>query len=79
SFSLTTASEKQNDRTLLAPTWSLEKLADAPAKMHIEPALVYRYGKAIGDQTMMQFAAFEAKQYDYDSGTLPGNFGRLNR
>ncbi len=53
--------------------------ADAPAKMQIEPALVFRYGKAIGDVTMMRFAAFEAKQYDWGDGTLGGSFGKLNR
>jgi len=53
--------------------------ADAPAKMHINPALVFRYGKAISDRTMMQFAAFEARRYNYGSATLPASFGRLNR
>lgn len=53
--------------------------ADAPAKVHIQPSLVFRYGKAIGDRTMMQFAAFEAKQYDWGDGTLGGSFGKLNR
>jgi hypothetical protein len=53
--------------------------ADASARMRVEPALVYRYGKAIGDTTMMQFAAFTAQAVDYGTGLLPGSFGVLGR
>ncbi|MBD3275621.1 MAG: heparinase [Candidatus Marinimicrobia bacterium] len=53
--------------------------ADASAKMHISPPLVYRYGEAIGDKTMMQFAAFTAKQTGFGEDRLEGRFGVLNR
>jgi hypothetical protein len=53
--------------------------ADASAKMRIEPATVYRYGKAIGDNTMQQFAAFTAKVTGFGSTAIPGSFGCLNR
>lgn len=53
--------------------------ADASAKMHISPPLVYRYGEAIGDKTMMQFAAFTAGQTGFGEDRLEGRFGVLNR
>ena len=53
--------------------------ADAPAKMRIEPALVYRFGKAIGDETMTGFASFEARLSDFGSGYISAHFGLLNR
>jgi hypothetical protein len=53
--------------------------ADASAKMRVEPALVYRYGKGIGDETMKQFAAFTAKIEGYGTTSIPGAFGYLNR
>lgn len=53
--------------------------ADASAKMHPEPPLVFRYGKAIGDETMMRFASFVAKASDFGKGAISGSFGGLNR
>ncbi len=48
--------------------------ADAGAKGGIEPGLVYRYGKAIGDPLMQGFGAFYAQKKDFanvaPSGTL---------
>lgn len=46
--------------------------ADASAKMHPNASIVYRYGRAIDDDTMAGFGAFIAEATDYDSGVLPG-------
>lgn len=53
--------------------------ADASARMRPDPALVFRYGRAIGDQTMTQFAAFVAHKEHYGTGDIGGSFGVLNR
>ena len=53
--------------------------ADAPAKMHVDAPIVYRYGKAIGDTTMMKFAAFAAQHQNLGKDILQGSFGVLNR
>jgi hypothetical protein len=53
--------------------------ADASAKMSIDAPIVYRYGKAINNKTMMSFAAFEAQAQDIGSNKLSGSFGVLNR
>ena len=53
--------------------------ADASAKMNINAPLVYRFGKAISDQTMMQFAAFAAQQQSLESKMISGSFGVLSR
>jgi hypothetical protein len=53
--------------------------ADASAKMSINAPIVFRYGKAINNKSMMSFAAFEAQAQDIDRKTLSGSFGVLNR
>jgi hypothetical protein len=53
--------------------------ADASAKMRVSAPLVYRYGEAIGDETMMQFAAFTAEQTNFGKEAVDGIFGVLNR
>lgn len=53
--------------------------ADAPAKMSPDASLVYRYGKAIGDETMQQFGSFIAHNENLGEQTLGGSFAVLNR
>jgi hypothetical protein len=53
--------------------------ADAAAKAGPDPGVVYRYGKAIGDATMMGFASFLAGQKKLGEGYVPGQFGTLGR
>jgi hypothetical protein len=53
--------------------------ADAAAKANPDPGVVYRYGKAIGDKTMIGFGSFLAAQKKLGEGTVPGQFGTLGR
>ncbi|MBN1483033.1 heparinase [candidate division KSB1 bacterium] len=53
--------------------------ADAPAKMSIDAPIVFRYGKAVGDSTMIKFAAFAAHEQELGRKALAGHFGALNR
>jgi hypothetical protein len=53
--------------------------ADAPAQLHPDAAVIYRYGKAIGDATMMGFGAELAKDQGLGEGILPGQHGILAR
>ncbi|MFZ2054564.1 MAG: heparinase II/III family protein [Candidatus Aminicenantales bacterium] len=53
--------------------------ADAAAKANPDPGVVYRYGKAIGDDTMMGFGSFLAAQKKLGEGYVPGQFGTLGR
>jgi hypothetical protein len=53
--------------------------ADAMAKITIDAPIAYRYGKAIGDQAMMMFAAFQAGQQNLGKNMIRGRFGVLNR
>jgi hypothetical protein len=46
--------------------------ADAGAKGGIYPGLVYRYGKAIGDETMQGFGTFYARKKNLDSSVPSG-------
>ncbi len=53
--------------------------ADASAKMQPDPSLLFRYGKRIGDETMLGFAGFQAKRQNFGSGRIEGSFGSLGR
>jgi hypothetical protein len=53
--------------------------ADAAAKANPDPGVVYRYGKAIGDKTMIGFGSFLATQKKLREGHVPGQFGTLGR
>jgi hypothetical protein len=53
--------------------------ADAPARSQIDPSLVFRYGRAIGDSTMMRFGAFLAKEQRIGERAAEGRFGVLGR
>jgi hypothetical protein len=50
--------------------------ADAAAKANPDPGVVYRYGKAIGDETMMRFGSFLAARKSSEKGTSPGSSAR---
>jgi len=53
--------------------------ADASAKMRPDPSLLFRYGKSIGDDTMLGFAGFQAKRQNFGTGYIDGSFGFLGR
>lgn len=53
--------------------------ADAGARINPHPALVYRYGKQVNDDTMTGFGAFLAHKSGYGKGFISGSFGALNR
>lgn len=53
--------------------------ADASATMRIEAPVVYRFGHAISDEKMKQFAAFSAQKSNLCNGFISGSFGCLNR
>jgi hypothetical protein len=53
--------------------------ADAAAKLSADPSVVYRYGKSIGDKTMMGFGAFLAEQQELGEDYIRGSFGYLGR
>ena len=65
-------------RVYISDPWFIN-FADASAKLRVNPDIVYRYGKAIGDETMMRFAAFTAQKEGYGQGALKGSYGGLNR
>lgn len=53
--------------------------ADAAAKAGPDPGVVFRYGKAIGDKTMIGFGSFLAARKKLGEGPVPGQFGTLGR
>ncbi len=53
--------------------------ADAPARLRSDAPTIYRYGKAIGDASMMAFGAYIAREQHLGEGMLPGQFGVLGR
>jgi hypothetical protein len=53
--------------------------ADAAAKANPEPSVVFRYGKAIGDRTMIGFGAFLAGQQNFGREGVRGAFGWMGR
>ncbi len=46
--------------------------ADASAKIHTSPGLIYSYGKRINDPVMSEFGAFLAKEYHYGEKPIGG-------
>jgi hypothetical protein len=65
-------------RTYIAGPYFID-FADASAKIDLEAPLVYRFGRAVGDQTMMGFAAYAAREQHFGEGVLPASFGVLGR
>lgn len=53
--------------------------ADAAPKLNANASVVYRFGKSIGDQGMMGFGAFLAKQQNLGEDSIRGSFGWLGR
>jgi len=53
--------------------------ADAAAKANPDPSVVFRYGKAIGDETMVDFGAFLATPQKLGEDCVRGSFGWLGR
>ena len=53
--------------------------ADAPAKLNPDASLIYRYGKAIQDESMMGFGAFLAGRQNFDRNVIEGSFGWFGR
>jgi hypothetical protein len=53
--------------------------ADAAAKAAPDPGIVYRYGKAIDDETMIDFGAFLAARQNLGEDYIRGQFGWLGR
>jgi hypothetical protein len=53
--------------------------ADAPAKQDADANLIFRYGKSIHDQTMMQFASYLARRQNSGGAAPKGQFGALGR
>ena len=45
--------------------------ADAGAKSHSNPGIIYRYGKRIKDNQMMGFGSFLAKKHGWAEGEIP--------
>jgi hypothetical protein len=66
------------DKTYIAGRYFID-FADASAKIDLEAPLVYRFGRAIGDEEMMGFAAFAAREQHHGDGVLPASFGVLGR
>jgi hypothetical protein len=46
--------------------------ADASAKIHSRPGVIYRYGKRINDPIMTGFGAYLAKKYNFGSEMISG-------
>jgi hypothetical protein len=53
--------------------------ADAPARVEANAGLIYRYGRAIGDQDLAGFGAFLAHRQHLGEGAVAGSFGVLGR
>ena len=53
--------------------------ADARPTLQLEPAIVYRYGERINDESMMAFASSISSRQMLAKGPIPGRFGRLGR
>ncbi len=53
--------------------------ADAAAKINANASVIYRYGKSIGDKTMVGFGAFLAERQGFGEKNVRGSFGWLGR
>jgi hypothetical protein len=65
-------------RAHIAGPWFVN-FADAAARLQTDAPTIFRYGKAIGDQTMIAFGAKTAHDQHLGEGILPGQFGVLGR
>jgi hypothetical protein len=62
-------------RTYIADQYFIN-FADASPRISIEADLAYRYGKRIGDETLMNFGAYMADLYQQRGLTFWGSIGR---
>ncbi|MCB9882153.1 MAG: heparinase II/III family protein [Planctomycetes bacterium] len=62
----------------LADDWFVN-FADASARTSIDAALVYRYGRAIGDAHLMSFATAQARRQKLGTEPLDARFGSVGR
>ncbi len=53
--------------------------ADAAARINASASLIFRYGKSIGDESMMGFGAFLADKQNLGEDYIHGSFGSLGR
>jgi hypothetical protein len=53
--------------------------ADAAARIDASASLIFRYGKSIGDKSMMGFGAFLAEKQNLGQEIVRGSFGVLGR
>jgi hypothetical protein len=53
--------------------------ADAVPRLSPPAAVIYRFGRRIGDDEMVQFAGYFAARQNLDSGFVDGRFGHLGR
>ncbi len=65
-------------RAHIAGPWYVN-FADAAARLQPDAPTIFRYGRAIGDATMMGFGAHLAREQHLGEGILPGQFGVLGR
>lgn len=65
-------------RAHIAGPWFVN-FADAAARLQPDAPTIFRYGRAIGDSTMMMFGAQIARDQHLGEGILPGQFGVLGR
>jgi pimeloyl-ACP methyl ester carboxylesterase len=65
-------------RVHIAGPWAVN-FADAAAKPGGSASLIFRYGKAIGDQGMTGFGAWLAREQGLGKGAVGGSFGVLGR
>jgi len=65
-------------RVHIAGPWAVN-FADAAAKAGGSAALIFRYGRAIGDAALAGFGAWLARVQGLGRGAVPGSFGSLGR
>jgi len=65
-------------RVHIAGPWAVN-FADAAAKPGGSAALIFRYGKAIGDEGLMGFGAWLAREQGLGERAVAGSFGALGR
>jgi len=65
-------------RVHIGNDWFVD-FADASAKASPDPALVFRYGKAIQDPDMLRFGAYLAKRQGWPDKGAPSRMGDLGR
>jgi len=63
------------ERVCIAGEWFVN-FADAPARVRVDPALVYRYGRAIGDADLAAFGALKAREQGLGRSAVGGSIGR---